>query len=149
MAAYADQTDFEAYVEGWVTEDSDALDRLLERASDDIDAILGDYDVEDSGDWAGRKLDMTTLDYEEDRALTRATCAQAEYRYQYGEEFMARSQYDSVGGPEFSTSGKLPKIAPKAMQELAGKGLLRNTTTSGRRGRLPSWLGFAYNIDED
>lgn len=40
MATYANQADFEGYVEGWVTSDPAALERLLERAEKDIDRIL-------------------------------------------------------------------------------------------------------------
>ena len=150
MAAYASQAEFEAYVEGWTTTDAPALGRMLERASDDVDEILGYYDVISTGTWTGRKLDPSTLEYFEDRALTRATCAQAEHRFNMGEEFFARPQYDSVSGPEFSTSGgKLPRVAPKTLQELSGSGLLRNTTSMGRSRRGPSWLSFSHNIEEE
>lgn len=148
MAAYATRAQFEAYVEGWATDDTAALDRLLRRASEDIDEYLGDYVLEEEGDYAGLKLDPTELTYAEARALERATCAQAEYRFEMGEEFFVRPQFRSTSGPEFSTDGKPPIVAPKARRELAGSGLVRNSISLGARRREPSWLGFSHNVGD-
>lgn len=148
MAAYATQEEFEAYVVGWTTDDPAALGKMLEQASADLDQILGDYDLNEDGDFAGLKLDREELDYTEDRAISRACCAQTEYRFHMGEEFFIRPQFSSTTGPEFSTSGRPPTVAPKAMRELAGTGLLRNTVALGGARRQPSWLGFARNISD-
>jgi hypothetical protein len=40
MTTYATRTDFEGYVDGWVTTDADALDRLLQRAESDVDSLF-------------------------------------------------------------------------------------------------------------
>lgn len=150
MTAYATTAEFESYVEGWVTDDEDALERLLDRASEDIDSIVGPYPIIESGDYAGRKLDPTTLVYSQGRALERATCAQAEYRFEMGEAFFTRPQYDSSSGPEFSASSVLSHVGPKVYREFAGSGLLRNQTSiANRRRGHPGWLDFALNLDYD
>lgn len=86
MAAYATRAQFEDYVEGWVTDNEAALDRLLERASRDVDAVLGPMAPLTSGAYAGLRLDPTVLRDWEAEALARATCAQAEHRNAVGEE---------------------------------------------------------------
>lgn len=128
MPTYATRSDFEAYVEGWVTDDPAALDRLLERAERDIDGILATR-----GDrTAGLKIDAAaelaagSLEEWQTDALSRATCAQAEYRLAMGEEFFTQAQHSRVRGPDFTTEGRLPTIAPKALRELADTGLLRS-----------------------
>lgn len=148
-AAYATQADFEAYVEGWVTDDPDALDRLLIRATDDVDSILGDYVLYDSGPYMGRKLNPPDdLTFTENRALTRATCAQAEYRNTMGEEHFVRPRLHSSSGPEFTIDESVPWIGPKAMRELAGTGLIRNTIALGAGRRVPSWLPIVRNLPD-
>ena len=147
--AYAENEDFEEYVEGWATSDADALTRLLSRASDDVDSILGAYDFYESGDYAGRKLDPTTLTYSERRALVRATCAQVHYRFEMGEDFFTRPSV-ATSGPEFSMAQPASHVSPQTWRELAGSGLVRNTT-SAQRGRAiaPPWGDFARNIEAD
>lgn len=73
-------------------------------------------------------------------ALKRATCAQAEYRDQMGEDFYIRAQYQSVSGPEFQTTGALPLISPKARRELSGSGLIQY----GARAVVGTTMGAAY-----
>lgn len=120
---YAQISDFEAYVEGWVTTDSDALNRLLMRAEHDLDQRL--FPPVAQLTVADRKVDPTTLTDEQTAALTAATCAQAEYRNAMGEDFFVRGQYESVSGPGgFSQKGRQPYIGPKVKAELAGTGLL-------------------------
>lgn len=132
MATYAQTSDFEAYVEGWQTDDAGALERVLERAEEDIDDMLsGDYLTVN-----GRKRDpsvsaVNPMTVNEIKYLMRATCAQAEYRIVQGEDFFVQTQYDSVSGPDFSTSGKRPRIGPKTRRELA-------------RGRLITATGRAH-----
>src|SRR5262245_2307703 len=142
-AAYATRAQFEAYVEGWTTEDSAALDRLLSRATDDIDAFLGDYSLIETGTWAGRKLDPATLTFAENRSLYRATCAQAQYRFEQGEEFFTRPAFNQVTGPEFTTSGMPGHVGPLAMRELSGTGLPRRMASYLSHARaFPSWYSF-------
>jgi hypothetical protein len=127
MPAYATQQDFEAYVEGWVTDDVAALGRLLERASRDVDAALTAYVPETNGLKLG---DLSTganpklLVPSDIVAVTRATCAQAEYRFTMGEDFFRKDEYEFVAGADFSRRGALSRLAPKARQELGIVGLL-------------------------
>ena len=110
--------------------DADAQ-RLLVLAERDIDGIAG----------IGRPLDTTTgkrftpssLSTLQALVLKRVTCAQAEYRQAMGDDFFIRGQFDSTNGPDFSTNGRLPRIAPAAWRELAVSGLIRLSTTTGGR----------------
>lgn len=148
MTAYATRAEFEGYVEGWTTDDPSALDRLLERASRDVDSVLGDYEIYTEGDWLGFKIDPEAdLDAAQQQALSRATCAQAWYRFEMGEQHFVRPVLDSISGPEFQTTGMSPLIAPLAMRELAGHELLRNTISIRARGRRPSWAPIVRNLD--
>jgi hypothetical protein len=74
---------------------------------------------------SGLKFDpLSQLTSVQALALKRATCAQAEYRFEMGEEFFVQAQYGQVSGPDFSQTGKLPRVGPTAVQELQGYGLL-------------------------
>lgn len=125
MPAYATREQFEAYVEGWSTTNPAALDRLLERASRDVDALLGARVPYATGAFAGFKIDPgLLLEWERD-ALARATCAQAEYRFTVGEEDMASGQgAGRVSGPDFSVevpaagAGGRRRFGPKVATEL-------------------------------
>jgi len=119
-SVYATVADVESFIEGWTTTDSAALDRLLDRASRDVDNLLGDYG--DRQPATDLKLDPTTLTTHQAYALRRATCAQAEYRYEMGEEFFTRDQYGYVSGPDFQRRGSLARIGPKVLSELADSG---------------------------
>jgi hypothetical protein len=123
---YANRTDFEAYVEGWVTDNSSALDRLLERAERQIDQYVGPYGIQANGLKFGAPKTTNELGLSDGQveALKRATCAQAEYRWYMGDEFFARDQHSSTSGPDFSTTGSLSRIGPKAREELLGSGLI-------------------------
>ena len=118
--AYASQADVESYIEGWTTTDPAALERVLERAERDIDGLLGDYG--DRQPATGRKLDPGALTTHQSYALRRATCAQAEYRIELGEDFFVQAQYTYVAGPDFQRRGELPRIGPKVLPELADNG---------------------------
>jgi hypothetical protein len=85
MPAYATQADFEGYVPGWTTDDPAELAKLLERASRDVDYLLGPLRPLLDGPFAGFKVDPSTLADPHRTALARATCAQAEYRFRYVE----------------------------------------------------------------
>jgi hypothetical protein len=92
----------------------------------------------------GRKINpLVDIDINQRLALSRATCAQIEYRNAMGERFFIRPQYDTVRGPDFTTVGRLPMIAPKARRELSQNGLIhtagRAYTGWGRRGIARGW----------
>lgn len=138
MPAYATQAEFEAYAEAYIDGwpgDPAALDRLLERASRDVDALLGPrYPITD-GTFEGFKLDPSALRDWEAKALSRATCAQAEYRATLGEEEFAKfGTGGTVSGPDFSVSGPTssaggrPRVGPKVRDELSIINHLRVTT---------------------
>jgi hypothetical protein len=84
----------------------------------------------------GTRLDVWMLQPSQRYQLTRATCAQAEYRDQMGEDFFIKAQYTQVTGPEFTTQGQLPILGPKVMRELNGSGLVQYGTRAavGVRG---------------
>lgn len=138
MATYATQADYEAYVEGWVTTDPAALERLLKRAERDIDYLLGPGTPLASG----LRLDPATLQAYERVALMRATCAQAEWRHTVTEPVLAGSppkpELKAIKGPDFTkeyaVSASRPpapaRFGPKVRQELAAISHLRNL--SGR-----------------
>lgn len=123
---YATRTDFEREIEGWTTDDPDALDRLLMRAEADIDAFVGPVSVESNGRKFGAPNGANEKGlFEAQRvALMRATVAQAYWRYRAGEEFFYDSSFESVNGPDFATTGKRSRISPQARAELAGTGLV-------------------------
>jgi hypothetical protein len=141
MATYATIADFEEYVEGWTTTNPDALERLLERAERDIDALLGPRPVDPD---TGLKLDPPRLAAWERTALARATCAQAEYRFHAGETAWAGGTVAGGGGrvqgPDFSYD--LPangaagapgaRVSPKVATELAPIAHLRVLTAAIR-----------------
>lgn len=129
MATYATQADFEAYVEGWTTEDAAALERLLQRAERDVDRLLSGVRGTGVG---GLKLIPADLETWQAEALARAVCAQGEYAITMGDEFLVRDQYDEAQGPQFRQKGKLSRIGPKVWIELDGVGLLAG---SGRYAR--------------
>lgn len=104
MPSYATNADFEAYVEGWVTDDPASLTRLLERATRDVDRLLGARGVRATGDYAGLKLDPTALRSWEAKALSRATCAQAEWIFRNGPAIDAGRRVASSSGPDFSVT---------------------------------------------
>lgn len=136
MATYATQADYEAYVEGWQTIDVAALERLLRRAERDIDYLLGPGVPLETG----LRLDPTTLTAWERNALSRATCAQAEWRYTVTEPVLAGEspgpELKAIKGPDFTKeyavqgSPAPARFGPKVRQELTAIAHLRNL--SGR-----------------
>ncbi len=152
MPAYCTEAEFTAYVEGWVTDDAAALARLLERASRDIDRLVGPWEVNATTGF--KFLDVLSplsfideLEAHQVQAIKYATAAQAEYRVAMGEEFFVRDQYDSTSGPDFSASGRLSKIGPKVWSELQGNDLLQLTGRIGGSRREAPWRSFAINTD--
>lgn len=98
---YTSVEDFEAYVEGWETENSAALTRLLERAERDIDNVFGPIPRSST---TGLKVDPSGLQDWEAAALSRAVCAQAEYRFRVGDDELAGGRLvKRVKGPDFET----------------------------------------------
>lgn len=139
MAAYATQADFEAYVEGWVTDNADALGRLLERASRDIDALMGPRGPILSGAYTGFKFDPTTLAATDRKALADATCAQAEFRFDQGEvAFAGYGVGGRVSGPDFAYDAPSPAaggavhVGPKVRAELMRINHLRTLFATAR-----------------
>lgn len=134
MSTYATLTDLRAYAP--VAADPGALNdaaaqRVLDHAERDVDAQLA-VPAGTARQPSGLKYDPATLEAWKRAALSRAVCAQAEYRLVMGEEFFIKAQHENVRGPDFSTSGRLPEIGPKVDRELAGTGLQRPSSASAR-----------------
>lgn len=90
---------------------------------------------------------MTTLDYAQQQGLHQATIAQVLYRLEMGEQFFIRPSFEETSGPEFSTKGRPPRVAPQAKQALSGLNLIRATTSIAAKGSgLPPWYDFSYNV---
>lgn len=121
MPTYATQADFAAYVEGAVIDNPAALDRLLVRAERDIDWAAGARPIDTV---TGLKFKPADLPAWQRAALARATCAQAEYRNEMGEDFMLRAQHQTARGPDFAVTGRLAYVGPKTLRELESGGLL-------------------------
>lgn len=136
---YTDRDAFENYVDGWVTEDAAALDRLLERAEFDIDGLFPLNPVILTGTYAGRRFDPTTmlLPFEVE-ALSNASCAQALYRFTIGEEELAGTGPTKVSGPDFTVEnpvgpdGLRRRYGPNVGLELGRLQRFRHTTARAR-----------------
>lgn len=131
MADYATVAQLRAYADLVGGDDAD-LEKVLERAEKQIDALLGPWVAQANGlklgdPAAGNPLDLTP---DEIAALADAVCAQAEYRVAMGEPFFVQAQLESVSGPDFSTRGKRPYIGPKVRAELDRIAHLRITTAT-------------------
>lgn len=139
MATYATQAELEAYADIVFDVPADA-EAVLERAERDVDAIVGPWLVESNGLKFGAPAAANEKGLEawQVAALSRATCAQAQYRLAKGEPFFVEGQYESVRGPDFSVTGKLPYIGPKVWRELAGSQLF--IAGEGYSVRTPSML---------
>lgn len=135
MATYATVSDFEDYSEGWVTTDAPALERILEKAERDVDRILGYQGVRP--DAQALKVVPADLAVRDRDALRDAVCAQAEYRIEMGERFFRQAQRQSVSGPQFSTTGTLPRIGPKVREELEGS-VFSGTSMWSTVGHVPA-----------
>lgn len=123
--------------------DDDELTKLIAASESDVDRAVGFVQSDTQ-----RRFTPSSLTQDNRTTLARATAAQVEYRVVMGDDFFTRAQYASVNGPEFSTTGTLPRIGPRVYDELAGSDLLQLTTTwTGKRA--PSWYSFAYNAGDD
>lgn len=138
---YAQQADVEAYIEGWVTDDANALARLIRRCELDVDTLLAGFGVpyDDSG---LKYHPATDLQQWQTDALTRAVCAQVEYRFNQGEAFFTQDQYDSWQGPDFAAKGRLGYFGPKVSVELGRTGIAR---AAGVTSVSTSFLGARTN----
>ena len=99
----------------------DQVERALERAERDVDRAAGPWPVFSNG----RKFDPPSLTAPQRAALTRATCAAAEFRLIQTEELLVGSDDGISGVPGGVTFANrpLPRIGPKLIEELAGSGL--------------------------
>lgn len=107
MPTYAQAADVADYIEGWVAGDPYELDRQLERAERDIDAILGPIPRSST---TGLKLDPSALQDWEAAALARAVCAQFEYRHLRGPDELvgAAGTITAEKGPDFERQYATP-----------------------------------------
>jgi hypothetical protein len=80
--------------------------------------------------WGGRFNPSHLLAYNQLQSLKNAVCAQAEYMFNQGPRFFVEAQYKEVRGPEFTTRGRLPTIAPKARDEMGLAGLIVSSARS-------------------
>lgn len=124
----------DAYIEGGspYTDPAELL-REIERAERDLDHhCFGPRGLE----FNGRKFDPATLEPDEVEALSRATCAQVQYRYVMGPDHFVQAQRQEVVGRSFTARGKLPIIGPQTWRELTHTGLLALVTSTGDRRRM-------------
>lgn len=134
MPTYTDKFDFLDYVPGFVIQDEDAVNLLLDEAEEDIDNAVGRGNaIADSL----RKFDMTLMTDFQLKYLKRAVCAQAEYRLHMGETFFVESRQKEVTGRDAKISGPLAYIGPKAQIELS-RGKLWNLWARTKRQTLPN-----------
>jgi hypothetical protein len=77
-----------------------------------------------NGGVMNRRLNPARLPLHALLALKAACCAQFEYRMTMGRPFFVQSQYQSAKTADITTTGRLPKISPKAKEELALAGLV-------------------------
>ena len=132
MPTYATRADCLAYTEGLVVTDNAAFDRLIERAERDVDRVLR-VDHRDGRTGGVKVPDVGELDGRKGEGLTRATCAQVEYRVALGEEALRTRQPKRVSGPEFTVEHATEqdaRSAPKMLEELQRVGLLRATVAA-------------------
>jgi hypothetical protein len=136
---YAQNADLSAYVEGFTLTDANEIARLIQRAEQDVDNAVGAVLTETNGRKFGNPagINEKNLRPEQVQSLNRATCAQAEYRWTMGEDFFRRGQFLEQQGPDFAVKGKLPKLAPRALDELASAGLC-NLSGRARAGMVLS-----------
>lgn len=123
MSTYAQISDCKSYSTSLATLSDAALQSALDAAEKDIDSLfLGRPLVVATGrrwDITDASLTTTTLN-----GLRDAACAQTEYRIAQGPAFFTQAQYASVKGPDFTTTGKLPRVGPKAVEELLASGCI-------------------------
>src|SRR4051812_25054615 len=102
----------------------DAVERLLERAERDVDAVVGPWPRFTTG----LKFDPAQLDVVQRAALARATCAAAEFRLVIGEDALVGDE-DYLPN-EVTVLRRAATVSPKMLAELAGSGLVRRSVTA-------------------
>jgi hypothetical protein len=112
---YATLEEAKAYSDLLVELDDAEITKLLEKSERDVDSLLDGP----PNPTTGLKRDPGTMTTAEAAALSRATSAQAEYRYAMGPDFFREPQYQSVSGPNFSRTGTADFIGPQVRRELA------------------------------
>lgn len=117
MATYATIAQLADYIGRAAPADAE---RILGFAERDVDRLIR---LRGRRTAAGLKINPAALTSHQAGALSRATCAQAEYRIAKGPEFFIHAQHSRVSGPDFTTEGRLPYIGPKVYQELSGTGM--------------------------
>ncbi len=105
------------------------LARVIHVAESDIDHAAGIWPMQANGRKFGDPsgLNEVGLTLNERVSLSRATCAQAEYRLQMGTDFFIEHQRQSASGPDGLEVGKVSKLGPLAQRELITSGLPRLT----------------------
>lgn len=139
MAAYCTTAEFVSFIEDgtveWTTTSEANLEKLLAAAERDVDAWLAPFwgETEANGRLFGspKTTNEKALTAGQVRKLTDLTCARAEYRALKGSTFFAEDERDSVDGPDFSYSGKLDRVGPKAREHLRRSGLTARPVVGG------------------
>lgn len=126
MSIYATQADFEAYVDGWVTDNPTLLQRELDRAESDVNWFLKWR----RDPYTAPAFVLLPEDYR--IGLRDAVCAQTEYRLTMGPEFWVE-QPTPVAGPDYTTQKAPPTFGPKAREALLRNGIISRTGTMGAR----------------
>lgn len=123
MATYATISDFEGTIEGWVTDDAAALERIIERAERDVDRVLGPLRRDPN---TGLKVDPTNLTAPDRAALARAVSRQAHHRITAlgeglsGEPARVASK---ISGPDFTVEYADSAAAAVAATATIGPGV--------------------------
>lgn len=138
--SYASTADWATWI--GVVSDATAVGKLIERAEDDIDAVLGVYTIEANGRKLGspKTLNEKQLSTAQKAALAKATCLQGDYRarlFPGGEDGLdganGAGAFSSVSGPDFSWTyangsgggSRPPRVSPRALPILRDARLLR------------------------
>lgn len=127
---YLTRAEAEEILDAELVGDEDSVARLLKRATRDIDNAVGRWALEADGTKFGdltADLNPKGLSTTQSVRLKWAVANQAEFRQSMGEDFFIEDQRETVEGPDFTESGRLPRVGPKAREELIQSGLLRMT----------------------
>lgn len=117
---YTTLESFKAYPLEEPTGTDEFLLKVLLRAQEDIDALIGRRYTADTYDWYLNPADLTVP---EQGNLERATNAQAEHRLVVGEErFLSPGAV--IQGPDFTIEGSFQRYSATAIRELRAAGLL-------------------------
>lgn len=132
--SYATRDDLAAYAPQVIGTD-DVLDEILLQASTDIDRFLGVLPRSRTAT-PPFKFDLSALDAFTAEGLTRATCAQAEFRHHMGPDYFLDLPGTVTQGPDFTittgggSGGGSGMLGSKTVDELLSYGLLRTSARS-------------------